>query len=124
MRNELDRRWKACFISPNTILGLFQDWKSIKIGTAFSQVLFKNLPRDIHVDHVWWDNLRQAFGFLIYHESFDIIPFANDPPIVDGEHFAFFLPCCNSLEEARKLGVLASRSEEELLAALLSEIKL
>lgn len=79
IRQHDDRRWKTFTLHPNTIVNIFSE----KIYEYFNRLRIVNLPPDFVIDNLFYEEMNQAFRFVIYHPSFDVVPMDEIPPQVE-----------------------------------------
>lgn len=74
-----ERRYKILWVSEHDVLDL---WHRHAFSILTLPVL-EGVPEDCEVQTVRHDALRRAFGFLLYHDSFDVVPEGQSPPATD-----------------------------------------
>lgn len=76
----MDRRFKIFYINED-ILEAFLNWKHVE---CIKLPVFQQLPEDATLHCLYYDHIHQAFGIIVYSETFDIIPEGNELPKIEG----------------------------------------
>lgn len=87
--SQKERRFKIVSICPQEILKLFFNFKSEY--EILSLPLFKNLPENYEIVNVHWNMQIYSIEFLIYHESFPLIPQGTIVPHLEPEYFSIII---------------------------------
>lgn len=77
------RRLKILPIAFEDILSCFQGYNEMK---EYYHPVIEGIPRGLHVESVEYDFRRQCFSLIVYHDSFPIVEYGAQIPVLDGYH--------------------------------------
>jgi hypothetical protein len=76
-KREKDRRYKILYVSPELLMNaLFAG------GLSNTSITVEGMPTDCQIVGVHYSEDRISFAFMLYHESFDIVPEVNCIPTI------------------------------------------
>ncbi len=75
-----ERRFRVLWVSPELMANAVVNLGCQFVQEYVTEGLPEGLPEGTTVQSVTYDYIRDAFGFRVYHESFDVVPDCEFPP--------------------------------------------